>query len=129
MDDKTLKALLGAQQGELDAVLMYQSIAKKIKNEEIKALLLDSAKDEGRHASVFHKLTKVDLKPKRTLAIVVPRLMSILGKKIVFKIIAKSEYGVKDSYEKLIPEFPEIADVLKDEFKHGDRMIELSNKF
>ena len=33
MDDKTLKALLGAQQGALDAVLMYQSIAKKIKNE------------------------------------------------------------------------------------------------
>ena len=27
MDDKTLKTLLGAQQGELDAVLMYQKIA------------------------------------------------------------------------------------------------------
>ena len=101
MDDKTLKALLGAQQGELDAVLMYQSIAKKIKNEEIKALLLDSAKDEGRHASVFHKITKIDLRPKRTLAILVPILMTILGKKLVFRVIAKSEYGVKGSYEKM----------------------------
>ena len=129
MDDKTLKTLLGAQQGELDAVLMYQKIAARIKDPDIKAVLLDAAKDEGRHASVFHKLTNTVLKPKSLQANAVVFLMTILGKKLVFKTISKFEYNAGKSYEPLIKDFPEIESVLKDEIKHGDHMLELSKKF
>ena len=129
MDDKTLKTLLNAQQGELDAVLMYQKIAKKIKDDEIKAVILDAAKDEGRHASVFHKLTGVVLNPKSLQANAVEFLMTILGKKFVFKTISKFEYDAGKSYEPLIKDFPEVESVLKDEIKHGDHMLELSKKF
>jgi len=129
MDDKTLKALLGAQQGELDAVLMYQKIAARIKDPDIKAILLDAAKDEGRHASVFHKLTNVVLKPKSLQANAVVFLMYILGKKRTFKIISSFEYKAKDSYEPLIKDFPEIESVAQDEVKHGDHMLELSKRF
>ena len=129
MDDKTLKTLLNAQQSELDAVLMYQKIAKKIKDDEIKAVILDAAKDEGRHASVFHKLTGVVLKPKSLQANAVVFLMTILGKKFVFKTISKFEYNAGKSYEPLIKDFPEVESVLKDEIKHGDHMLELSKKF
>ena len=128
MDDKTLKALLGAQQGELDAVLMYQKIAAKIKDPEIKAVLLENAKDEGRHAGVFHNLTNQVLKPKSTTANLVIFLMAILGKKNTFKIVSKFEYKAKDSYAPLIPQFPEIESVANDEAKHGDHMLELSKK-
>jgi len=129
MDDKTLKALLGAQQGELDAVLMYQKIAARIKDPDIKAILLDAAKDEGRHASVFHKLTNVVLKPKSLQANAVVFLMYILGKKRIFKIISSFEYKAKDSYAPLIKDFPEIESVAQDEVKHGDHMLELSKRF
>ena len=129
MDGKTLQALLGAQQGELDAVVMYQKLAAKFKDPDIKALLLDAAKDEGRHAAVFHKLTNKVLKPKSTTANLVLFLMAIIGKKRTFKIISKFEYNTKNSYEPLIPLFPEIESVLQDEFKHGNHMRELSKKF
>ena len=129
MDDKTLKTLLGAQQGELDAVLMYQKIAARIKDPDIKAVLLNAAKDEGRHAGVFHKLTNKVLKPKSLQANAVVFLMTILGKKLVFKTISKFEYNAGKAYEPLIKDFPEIESVSKDEIKHGDHMLELSKKF
>ncbi len=129
MTDQQIKALLGAQQGELDAVLMYQKIAARIKDEEIKAILLDAAKDEGRHASVFHKLTGKVLKPKSAQANLVVFLMSIIGKKRTFKIISSFEYKAKTSYEPFIKDFPEIESVANDEVKHGDHMLELSKRF
>ena len=129
MDDKTLKALLGAQQGELDAVLMYQKLAKKNKDPKIQELLLETAKDEGRHAGVFHKITQVDLKPKSAQANLVSFIMSILGKKNTFKIISSFEYKAKDSYAPLVELFPEVESVAQDEFKHGDRMLEISKMF
>ena len=48
--------LLRSQQGELDAVLMYQRLAKVVKTDKEREAFLQLAKEEGRHASVFHCL-------------------------------------------------------------------------
>ena len=50
--------LLSSQQGELDAVLMYQRLAKVVKTDKEREAFLQLAKEEGRHASVFHGYTK-----------------------------------------------------------------------
>ena len=54
---KQMKALLKAQQGELDAVIMYKKLAEQISDPKIGARLMEIAKDEGRHAAVFERLT------------------------------------------------------------------------
>lgn len=126
MKDKEMKILLQAQQGELDAVLMYQELAKIIKSDDISKELLSIAKDEARHASVFRKLTDVELKPKASKAKVIKILVKLLGIKRTFKIIAKGEYKAADKYEKVVDVFPEILDVKKDEEVHGDKMMEIS---
>lgn len=120
MTDK--KFLLKSQQGELDAVPMYINLAKRFekKNKEVAELLRSMASDEGRHASVFKKLSGQVLKPKKLLAIAVPKLMSIFGEKNVFKIIAENEYGAYDNYAPWVQKYPEIASVQADERKHGD---------
>ena len=66
--------LLRSQQGELDAVLMYQRLAKMAKTEKERNAFQQLAKEEGRHASVFHAYTKVVLKPKKTMARIIPIL-------------------------------------------------------
>ncbi len=129
MTDEQKNALLSSQQGELDAVLMYQKLAKNMKDPEIKELLLESAKDEGRHAGVFHKLTGETLKPNPLQANAVSFLSHFVTKKFLFKTIASFEYKAGDSYKKFIDDFPEIAPVLNDETMHGDRMMEISNRF
>ena len=123
---KDAQFLKKSQQGELDAVPMYLNLAKKFEaNEQVAAMLKEMAADEGRHASVFKNLSGKTQKPKMFLAKVVPVLMSLLGKKTMFKIIANNEYSAYDTYAPWIEKFPEIEAVRADEKKHGDMATEI----
>lgn len=120
MKQEQFKELLRSQQGEQNAVLMYQRLAKVVKTEKERDAFLQLAKEEGRHASVFHAYTKEALKPKETMAVIMPLLYRILGKKRLYKLIAKGEYGAAVGYEHLIADFPDVESVKNDEKRHGD---------
>ena len=124
MDQKTIDRymdqLLFAQQGELDAVLMYNKLAEKVKDEKDAAAFRQLAAEEGRHASVFHAYTKKVLKPKKTKAVFVPMMYSLVGRKVLYPIIAKGEYDAAEKYKDLVPIFPEVESVMHDETRHGD---------
>ena len=49
MKQEQFKELLRSQQGELNAVLMYQRLAKVVKTEKERDAFLQLAKEEGRH--------------------------------------------------------------------------------
>ena len=120
MTQEQFKELLRSQQGELNAVLMYQRLAKVVKSDKEREAFLQLAKEEGRHASVFHTYTKEALKPKKTMAVIMPLLYRILGKKRLYKLIAKGEYDAATGYEHLIADFPDVESVKNDEKRHGD---------
>ena len=120
MTQKQFKDLLRSQQGELNAVLMYQRLAKVVKTDKERDTFFLLAKEEGRHASVFHAYTKKVLKPKKTMAVFMPLLYRILGKKRLYKLIAKGEYDAAVGYEHLIADFPDVESVKNDEKRHGD---------
>ena len=92
MTQEQFNELLRSQQGELNAVLMYQRLAKVVKTDKEREAFLQLAREEGRHASVFHAYTKQALKPKKTMALIMPVLYYLLGKKRLYKMIAKGEY-------------------------------------
>lgn len=117
---KQMEECLTAQQGELDAVYLYEKLAKRVKDEADKKAFTRLAGDEARHAEVFRKYTNKDLKPKITKGLVVPLMYSVLGKKKVVPIIAKAEYDAADKYKHLLSDFPEIETVMNDEVHHGD---------
>ena len=119
------KELLRSQQGELNAVLMYQRLAKVVKTDKERDTFLQLAKEEGRHASVFHAYTKETIKPKKTMAIIMPFLYRLLGKKRLYKLIAKGEYDAAVGYEHLIADFPDVERVKNDEKRHGDMVSAL----
>ena len=56
-----MKILLKAQQGELDAVLMYNALADVVKDKNDAEIFRKLASEEGRHASVFRNLTNQTL--------------------------------------------------------------------
>ncbi|MBQ6018835.1 MAG: rubrerythrin [Clostridia bacterium] len=125
MDPNDMKTLLKAQQGELDAVLMYNALADKVKDKNDAETFRQLAAEEGRHAAVFKKLTNQTLKPKKTLATVVPLLNNVLGKKRLYPIIAKFEYGAVNTYRPVAEKYPEVESVKNDEHRHGDMVSEL----
>ena len=77
------------------------------------------------HRGFFHAYTKEVLKPKKTMARIMPLLYYILGKKRLYKLIAKGEYDAAIGYEHLIKDFPEVESVKNDEKRHGDIVSEL----
>ncbi len=119
--------LLRSQQGELDAVLMYQRLAKIVKSERERSTFLQLAKEEGRHARVFHAYTQEVLRPRKAKALMMPVLYYLLGKKRLYKLIAKGEYDAALGYEHLIGDFPEVQRVKDDEQRHGDVVSSLLN--
>ena len=125
MTQQQMKALLYAQQGELDAVAMYNALAKKAKDPKDAATFKQLAAEEGRHASVFHAYTTRVLKPNLTKAIALPILYTVLGRKRLYPINAKGEYDAAKKYEALVNDFEEVKSVQADEKRHGDMMLAL----
>ncbi len=114
-----------AQQGEIDAVYMYERLAKVVRDSADKEAFTRLAGDEARHAAVFRKYTDRDLKPNPAKGIAVPAMYRIIGKKKLYPIIAKKEYDAAEKYKPLIADFPEVEAVMNDEVHHGDAVMGL----
>ena len=117
--DGNMKALLRAQQGEVDAVLMYNKLAEVV-TETDAAIFRQLASEEGGHASVFHNYTKTVLKPKKTKSILIPFLYKTLGKARTYNLIANAEYSAAEKYKTLVCTFQDVVSVMNDETRHGD---------
>ena len=125
MDRNELQTLLKAQQGELDAVLMYNALARTVRDKHDAETFRRLAAEEGRHAAVFKDLTNQTLQPKKTLATLLPILYRLLGRKRLYPIIAKFEYAAVDTYAPVADKYSEVQSVKDDEKRHGDTVTEL----
>ena len=125
---RDMKALLRSQQGEADAVLMYEKLAAKVRDPEDAAAFRRLASDEARHESIFKAYTGVELAPKKTKAIFVPLLYKLLGKEKVYPLIANGEYKAVRKYKPVVKRFPDVKNVQDDEQKHGDAVLGLLKK-
>ncbi|MCR4926280.1 MAG: rubrerythrin [Clostridiales bacterium] len=125
ISNEEMKILLKSQQGELDAILMYNALADVAKHQNDVNTFRQLAKEEGHHANVFKEITNTVLKPKKTLATIVPVLYKLIGRKKLYPIIAKNEYGAVNTYKPIADKFPEIESVKNDEKRHGDTVMGL----
>ena len=119
------KILKAAQQGEVDAVLMYEKLAEAVSDEKDKAAFKRLAGDEARHASVFAAYTGLTLRPNPSKAILIPALYKTIGKEKLYPRIAQGEYDAADKYKHIIADFPEVETVMNDETHHGDAVMGL----
>lgn len=122
VSEKDRAVLLKAQQGEMDGVATYLRLAKLVSNEADAKTFKQLAADEGRHAAVFKKYTGKVLRPKNLQAIAVDIGYRLLGKRILYPIIARFEYSAVSGYEKLMKDYPEVESVKNDEIRHGDTL-------
>ena len=120
-----MPTLLKSQQGELDAVLMYNALAKVAKRKKDAETFLQLASEEGHHAAVFRELTGATLKPRKTKAILLPILYRIIGRKKLYPLIANGEYDAEKTYGPVAEKYPTVQSVKADEKRHGDTVLSL----
>jgi VIT1/CCC1 family predicted Fe2+/Mn2+ transporter len=101
---------------------LYSYIAKREKNQVNKEFLLQMARDEKRHASVWKNYTKEDLKPNFGLLLWMKILTIILGFTFVIKTMQKQERFSSSAYDMLKQELPEAALMLDDERRHENEL-------
>lgn len=123
---KARKELNRNQFGEQAAVEMYRMLAKRMADPKDAAAMERLAGDEARHAFAFRALTGDGVPKFRLLGVGVTALYRLVGKKTLFRLLAKGEYAAEKGYRHLIPQFPELDAVRSDEGKHGDALMKLA---
>ena len=126
MNEKKVQ-LIKAQQGELDAVILYRRLAEVVKNTKDKELFLRIAADEGKHASILKKYTGETLKASNFKALVVITLYKVLGLKFILKLLEKGELKATEGYSLLVEEFPTIKEIIRDEALHATLISKILN--
>lgn len=119
MTNEQKEKLVKSQQGELNAVLIYQRLAKLTKNEKAKEIFLEIASDEGKHAAILKSYTNTVLKPKGTKAKLVGFLYKLMGHNFVIGLLQKGELASIDNYNPLKNDFPKIQQIIDDELRHA----------
>ncbi|SDG66983.1 ferritin family protein [Desulfosporosinus hippei] len=112
--------LIKAQQGELDAVMVYRRLAEAVDDKNSKKTFLRIAADEGKHASILKKYTNETLQASNFKAIVVTNLYKILGSRFTLKLLEKGELKAVEGYSQLVADFPSIGDIIRDEALHAN---------
>ena len=116
-----------AQQGELDAVILYLKLAETMREIKNKEIFLKIAADEGKHAGILKKYTGENLKPKNFKAFIVVSIYKIFGLKFTIKMLAEGEFKATREYYSLVEKFPNIQEILKDEELHGKLIKDMIN--
>lgn len=127
MDNKKLSAKVLAQvrKAQIDeeyGAELYSFIAKREKNQVNKEFLLQMARDEKRHASIWRNYTNETLKPNFGLLLWMKILTIILGFTFVVKTMQKQERFSSMAYDMLRQELPEAALMLDEERRHENEL-------
>lgn len=127
LDDK----IVGAQQGELDAVLLYETLGDlvKDKNPELAETFRHVASQESSHAKVCQKITgKTGLKASPLKASAVSGVYKV-SPWAAFKMLSIGEYKAAKDYAPVVLDYPTIEPVMKDEIRHGKIFDECIAKY
>jgi len=121
--DNTRKVLLVMQQNEVTEHLIYQRLAKRVKDPEDSALLKRIADEEMRHAKIWQKLTGVEVKPNRLKAFFYSFLAVLLGYTFVLKKMERGEDNAIKGYTAMIEELPQAKVIAEDEQRHEQALL------
>ena len=120
---KTMQVLLYLQKGELTEYLIYQNLAKRVKDKHNSEILQRIGEEELRHARIWEKMTGKQVKPNRIKAWFYSMLALLLGYTFVLKKMEKGEDKATKGYASLIAEVPQAKQISEDEDRHEQQLL------
>lgn len=125
LSDKTRKLVIAMQIGEETETIIYRKIARWVKDEHNKNVLLRISAEEKRHADIWKKYTNTEVKPSRMKIIFFTLLARILGFTFALKLMERGEADASELYGQLASEIPEAKKIALDEDRHEQELIAL----
>lgn len=125
MNQILMKAVRKAQVDEETGARLYAFMSKREKDAHNKSLLNRMSEDEKDHAKVWRSITGKDLRPRRIYIAFMKILTVVLGFTFVVKTMQKAESLAQEDYELLKKNYPQAAQMLKDERRHEDELYSM----
>ncbi|WP_300757522.1 VIT1/CCC1 transporter family protein [uncultured Brachyspira sp.] len=122
---ETLKLLLEMQQNEVTEHAVYLNLAKFVKKEDDKNVLIRIAKEEYAHSKILEKYTNKKLKPNKFKVLKFFILSFIFGYTFVIKIMEGGEKDAEYIYSKIVEEVPDAKKIAFEEDEHEKSLIDI----
>ncbi|MEI7667368.1 MAG: VIT1/CCC1 family protein [Erysipelotrichaceae bacterium] len=123
LSQKVLKQIEIMQVNELTEYHVYTAVAKRMKDDNNKAILIKIANDEKVHSETWKKYTNKDPKPNQFKIAWYNILNIVFGFTFTLKIMEKGEFKAAITYGELSKEAPEALKIAKEEEEHEDALI------
>lgn len=123
-----IKRIKKLQKGELTEYYIYQRIAKKVKNEHNKGILLKIANDEMKHYNIWTEVLKKETKPNRLIIIMYSIINFFFGYTFALKIMESGEENAQEEYGEIAKHVAIAAKIMADEDEHEKELLDMLNE-
>lgn len=124
LDAKTKEAVLKSQKTEMTEHVVYMRLAKKQRGRNAEILEQISG-DEARHASIWERYTNTKVRPNPWAVILYAFLNMLFGITFTLKLMELNEDRAQKKYKKFLTLLPDAEEVLKEEEKHEQALLDL----
>lgn len=123
MTPQTREYLLSLQKNEITEHHIYKRLARRIKSEHNARVLNRIADEELRHCRIWEEHTQTQVGPDMFKVWLYTIISLIFGFTFGVKLMERGEEGAQTSYQLLAEEFPEAAQIAKEEKEHEEQLL------
>ncbi len=113
------------QQEEINGHYTYARLAEVVKDEHNSKVIKRISGEELKHYEIWKKYTKTDVKPNNLKIKFFFWISKLFGLTFGIRLMELGEEKVQEVYSTLIDSIPEAREVLEDEEKHEDELMEM----
>ena len=125
LSQEVIDKLLFLQKDEITSHYTYQRLAKATKNKDNCKVLQRIANEELRHYTTWKGYTSQEVKADKLKMTFYFWLSRIFGLTFGIKLMEKGEEKAQESYAALPEDIPEVAQILADEEKHENELLDM----
>jgi VIT1/CCC1 family predicted Fe2+/Mn2+ transporter len=119
--------ILKAQKNEITEYQLYKKIGRTIKDKKNKEIIQQMAAQERGHYEMLKTITKQNVRPSFWQVHFYYYLARILGLSFALKLMEQGENLALKLYGELKNDYPQIAQVVKEEQEHEEKLLSLIN--
>ena len=125
ISEKNIKILTSLQKNEVTEAEIYRRIARFVKDEHNRKVLEDIASEEEKHALIWSRYTKKQVKPNMVKVRRWTILARLLGFTFALKKMENGEDKATKNYDILSAEVPEAKAISEDEDRHEKQLLSM----
>ncbi|MBE6957454.1 MAG: rubrerythrin family protein [Ruminococcaceae bacterium] len=123
ISEKAMAVIKKMQRNECNESVIYEKIARFVKDEANKQILLRIAWEEGSHCQIWEGYTGIKMKPNRLKVFWYMLLARVLGFTFAVKLMERGEGNAQEEYALLAQEVEESVQIRLQEEEHEQALL------